>query len=137
MPKFSQNSFSKLVTCHADLQTLFFDVIKYYDCTILEGHRTEEQQEKYFAEGKTKLHYPFGKHDSQPSMAVDVTPYPINFDDNELGTWFGGFVMGIAQKLKEEGKMTHSVRWGGSWDGLGKLNTPGMLHDLVHFELIE
>jgi hypothetical protein len=44
--------------------------------------------------------------------------------------------MGIAQRLKEEGKMTHSVRWGGSWDGLGKLVRAGQLNDANHFELI-
>lgn len=137
MPKFSQDSFSKLATCHSDLQVLFYEVIKYFDCTVLEGHRTQDQQEKDFIAGTTKLHYPFGKHDRQPSMAVDVTPYPLNLHDNQLSTWFGGYVQGIAQKLKEEGKMEHSVRWGGSWDGLGKLDTHGQLHDSVHFELVE
>ena len=70
-------------------------------------------------------------------MAVDVAPYPINFNDEKLAIWFGGYVMGIAQKLKDEGKMTHSVRWGGSWDGLGKLDKPGQLNDADHFELVE
>lgn len=137
MPKFSDESFTKLSTCHPDLQALFFEIIKYIDCTIIEGHRTEARQEEDFAKGATKLHYPFGKHDSQPSMAVDVTPYPVNLDDNNMSLWFGGYVQGIAQKLKEEGKMEHSVRWGGSWDGLGKLDTACQLHDSVHFELIE
>lgn len=137
MPKFSQASFSKLSTCHQDLQALFFEVIRYFDCTILEGYRNEAAQEAAFAKGNTKLHYPHGKHNHQPSMAVDVTPYPINFDDEKLGLWFGGYVLGIAQKLKDEGKMTHSIRWGGAWDGLGKLNSARQLNDLVHFELVE
>ncbi len=137
MPKFSQSSFSKLSTCHQDLQALFYEVIKYVDCTILEGYRNQEDQEAAFAKGNTKLHYPHGKHNHQPSMAVDVIPYPVNFEDELRGVWFGGYVMGIAQKLKDEGKMTHSIRWGGSWDGLSELNTAHMLNDLVHFELIE
>ena len=82
------------------------------------------------------MHFPDGKHNSQPSLAVDVTPYPINFNDNKLSIWFGGYVLGIAQKLKDEGKMEHSVRWGGAWDGLGKLDSPGQLNDAVHFELV-
>jgi peptidoglycan L-alanyl-D-glutamate endopeptidase CwlK len=137
MPKFSQESFSKLSTCHPDLQALFFEVIKFYDCTILEGYRNQAQQEEDFKTGHSRLHFPFGKHNSQPSMAVDVAPYPINFNDSKLLLWFGGYVMGIAQKLKDEGKMEHSIRWGGSWEGLGKLNTPAMIEDMVHFELIE
>lgn len=136
MPKFSQESFSKLSTCHVDLQALFYEVIKYFDCTILQGYRNEAEQEKAFSEGNTKLHYPYGKHNHQPSMAVDVTPYPINFNNNNLALWFGGYVLGIAQKLKDEGKMTHSVRWGGSWNGLGELDTPHQLCDMVHFELV-
>ena len=137
MPKFSQESFSKLTTCHPDLQALCYEVIKYYDCTVLQGYRNEVDQEKAFAEGNTKLHYPHGKHNHQPSMAVDLTPYPIDFNNEKLALWFGGYVLGLAQKLKDEGKMTHSVRWGGSWNGLGDLNTPHMLNDLVHFELVE
>lgn len=136
MPKFSQASFSKLSTCHADLQALFYEVIKYYDCTILEGYRNEADQESDFAKGTTKLHYPNGKHNHNPSMAVDVTPYPINFNNDRLALWFGGYVLGIAQKLKDEGKMTHSIRWGGAWNGLGDLNKPGMLEDTDHFELV-
>ncbi len=136
MPKFSQSSFSKLATCHPDLQTLFYEVIKHFDCTILEGHRNQADQEKAFNSGNSTLHYPHGKHNAQPSNAVDVIPYPINFDDEKLGLWFGGYVLGIAQKLKDEGKMTHSIRWGGSWNGLGKLNSSHVLNDIVHFEIV-
>jgi len=137
MPKFSQASFSKLSTCHPDLQALFYEVIKYFDCTILEGYRNQEDQEKAFESGNTKLHWPHGKHNKQPSMAVDVIAYPVDWADEKKGYWFGGYVLGIAQKLKDEGKITHSVRWGGAWDGIAKFNTPDMLNDLVHFELVE
>lgn len=137
MPKFSQDSFSKLATCHPDLQSLFYEVIKFFDCTILEGYRNQEDQEKAFSSGHSKLHYPSGKHNHQPSMAVDVTPYPIDFNDAKLAIWFGGYVLGIAQKLKDEGKITHAIRWGGSWDGLGKIDRAGQLNDACHFELVE
>ena len=136
MPKFSQSSFSKLSTCHHDLQVLFFEVIKYFDCTILEGYRNEVDQEAAFDKGNTKLHWPEGKHNANPSMAVDVIAYPINFEDEKTAMWFGGYVLGIAQRFKDEGKMAHSIRWGGSWDGLGKFNSERQLNDLVHFELV-
>lgn len=137
MPKFSQSSFSKLSTCHRDLQVLFFEVIKNFDCTILEGYRNESDQEKAFVKGNTKLQWPNGKHNANPSMAVDVTPYPVNFNHEKLSIWFGGYVLGIAQKLKDEGKMSHSVRWGGSWDGIGRLDRWDQLNDSDHFELVE
>ncbi len=136
MPKFSPESFSKLSTCHQDLQVLFYEVIKYIDCSILEGYRNEVDQEEAFSKGTTKLHWPHGKHNNNPSLAVDVAPYPINFNDEKRSIWFGGYVLGIAQKLKDEGKMAHSVRWGGSWDGLGKLDKADQLNDFNHFELI-
>lgn len=136
MPKFSQESFSKLSTCHADLQALFYDVIKYVDCTILEGHRNEIEQNIAFKSGHSKIEWPNGKHNQQPSLAVDVIMYPIDFDNVHKAYWFAGYVLGIAQKLKDEGRITHGIRWGGSWDGLGELNSPGQLDDLVHFELI-
>jgi len=136
MPKFSQSSFSKLSTCHIDLQALFFEVIKYFDCTIIEGYRGKEAQDKAFNTGHSMLKYPDGRHNKTPSMAVDVIAYPINWNDEKLCIWFGGYVLGIAQQLKNQGKMTHAIRWGGSWNGFGKLNTPKQFNDLVHFEII-
>lgn len=136
MPKFSQSSFSKLSTCHPDLQALMYDVIKYFDCTVLEGYRNESDQEKAFAAGNTKLHWPHGKHNRLPSMAIDVAPYPIDWNNSKRMYWFAGYVMGTAQKLKDEGKMTHSVRFGGDWDS-DKDITDQKFNDLVHFELVE
>lgn len=135
MPRFSQSSFSKLSTCHPDLQVLFYEVIKYFDCTILQGYRNEADQNKAYQEGKTKLKWPDGKHNHNPSMAVDVAPYPVNWDNTKRMYWFAGYVMGIAQKLKDEGKMTHSVRFGGDWDRDFDV-TDQEFNDLVHFELI-
>lgn len=137
MPKFSQDSFSKLSACHSDLQVLFYEVIKTCDCTILEGYRNQVDQEKAFESGHSRLHWPDGKHNKQPSMAVDVAIDPIDFYDHTRCDWFAGYVMGIAQKLKDDGKMTHGIRWGGSWNGLGSMNTDTMLNDLMHFELID
>ncbi|CAK0742062.1 conserved hypothetical protein [Gammaproteobacteria bacterium] len=136
MPKFSQASFSKLTTCHPDLQCLMYEVVKYFDCTVLEGYRNEADQEAAFAKGNTKLHWPHGNHNRLPSMAIDVSPYPIDWNNSKRFYWFAGYVMGIAQKLKDDGKMTHSVRFGGDWDG-DKDITDQKFNDLVHFELIE
>jgi peptidoglycan L-alanyl-D-glutamate endopeptidase CwlK len=134
MPKFSQASFSKLSTCHQDLQVLFYEVIKYFDCTIIEGYRNQEDQEKAFAAGNTKLHWPNGKHNRQPSMALDAAPYPVDWKNEKRMYWFAGYVMGIAQKLKSEGKMTHALRYGGDWDSDKNINNENF-KDLVHFEL--
>jgi peptidoglycan L-alanyl-D-glutamate endopeptidase CwlK len=135
MPKFSQESFSKLSTCHPDLQAIFFEVVKSFDCTIIEGYRDQVAQEKFFDEGKTQLHWPNGKHNARPSLAVDVAPVPVDFTAIDAFYWFGGYVFGVAQKLKDEGKITHPLRWGGNWTGNKQVLRENFL-DLVHYELI-
>lgn len=135
MPMFSQESFSKLSTCHLDLQALFYEVIKTFDCTILKGFRNEEEQEAAFSSGHTQLRWPDGKHNKQPSLAIDVSPYPVDWNNTKRFYWFAGYVMGIAERLKDEGKITHSIRWGGDWDRDYDIND-NKFNDLVHFEIV-
>lgn len=118
-----------------DLQVIFFEVIRGFDCTILEGYRNEHDQELAYQAGNTTLHYPNGKHNSQPSMAVDAAPYPLDWYDKKRFYYFGGYVMGIAQRLRDEGKITYGLRFGGDWDQDKDLNDQKLI-DLVHFELI-
>ncbi|HJY22912.1 MAG TPA: hypothetical protein VJ279_08515 [Hanamia sp.] len=134
MPQFSTESKKQLASCHPELQMLFNEVIKYYDCKVLEGYRNQADQEKAFAAGTTKLHYPNGKHNKIPSMAVDVAPYPVSWNDTKRFYWFAGFVMGLAAQLKNEGKMQFAVRFGGDWDNDKDINDQ-TFNDLVHFEL--
>jgi len=135
MPRFSNESLSKLSTCHADLQKIFFEVIKFYDCTIIEAHRNKEDQNKAFDLGNTKLKWPNGKHNKNPSLAIDASPYPIEWSNYKRFYYFSGFVCGISEKLKDEGKISHSVRWGGDWDRDKEFNDQSF-NDLVHFELV-
>ncbi len=140
MPKFSKSSLEKLATCHIDLQTLFKEVIRTFDCIVTEGYRNKEDQEKAFSSGNSKLHFPHGKHNHNPSLAADVYPYEpkinVDFKDASRFYYFGGYVMGIAQKLKEEGKITYSIRYGGDWDRDTQVKDE-RLKDTGHFEIIE
>lgn len=133
---FDKESLLKLKQCHPELQSLFSEVIKHRNCIITCGYRDKDDQEKAFAEGKTKLHYPNGNHNKLPSNAVDAYPAPINMNNLSLFYNFAGFVQGIAQQMLVNKQMNHAIRWGGNWDNNGKLNMPGQLNDLVHFELI-
>ena len=110
MPRYSKRSKKRLATCDERLQKVFNEVIKYVDCSVLEGHRSEERQNRLFEEGKTKVKYPKGRHNSSPSRAVDVTPYPVDWEDRERQTLFAGFVLGTARS------MGINLRWGGDWD---------------------
>ena len=130
MPKFSRKSLSKLETCDKRLQDLFLTVVKKFDCTILEGHRSKDRQNKLFDEGKSKLKYPKGKHNSLPSKAVDVAPYPIDWNDRQRFTYFAGYVIGIAYQ------MGLKIRWGGDWD-MDTQVKDNNFDDLPHFEIKE
>jgi len=126
MPFFSQKSKSKLNTCRPNLQKLFNTVIEIFDCTIIEGNRSILTQKYYLKTGKTKTLK--SKHLSQPSLAVDVAPYPIDWEDTHRFYYFAGIVKGIAHCLDI------SIRWGGDWDG-GTQVSDQKFNDLVHFEL--
>jgi len=129
MPKYSQSSKEKLKECNFHLQKVFNEVIKYFDCTIVTGHRTKEEQEKKVKEGKSQVHWPNSKHNTKPSIAVDVAPYPIDWNDIKRFHYFAGFVKGIATSMGVE------LRWGGDWDNDTQVED-NHFDDLLHFELV-
>ncbi len=129
MPKFGRTSKRRLETCDEDLIDLFNEVIKYFDCTILEGHRGKELQNKYYNEGKSKVKYPRGKHNADPSTAVDVVPYPVDWEDTDRMYYFAGFVKGMAASMEI------NIRWGGDWDNDTEVKDTGF-KDLPHYELL-
>ena len=128
MPSFSKRSLNKLSTCRQELQDIFREVIKIYDCSILEGHRGQELQDKYFRENKSKIKWPNGKHNSIPSEAVDVAPYPIDWEDIDRFFFLGGLVKGIASQ------MGYKIRWGRNWDGDNDFKDQ-TFNDYPHFEI--
>jgi len=129
--KFSQASQTRLSTCDPRLQRLFEAVIAAgHDCTIIEGHRTQERQEEAFRTGKSKLSWPKSKHNRMPSMAVDVMPYPIDWSDRKRLDEFALIVFATAAKLGI------AVRWGGDWNQNGKSNDERFF-DGPHWEIIE
>lgn len=135
MPAYGARSKSNLEECHQDLQTIFNEVIKYLDNSIIEGHRGEAEQNEVYRKGLSKVKYPNSKHNKQPSMAVDAVPYPIDWEDTNRMRYFAGHVMGIARLLKDRGIIDHNLRWGGDWDMDTELKD-NRFQDLPHFELI-
>ena len=127
MPRFSRRSLSKLNTCDVRIISVMQEVVKHFDCTILEGSRTEERQKDLIAEGKSKTMK--SKHLRSPSLAIDCVPYPIDWEDRERITYFAGYVMGIAKAKGID------LRWGGDWDQDTEVKDNGF-DDLVHFELV-
>lgn len=137
MPYFSPQSLVNLETCHPDLKTLFKTVILTQDCTIICGYRNEADQNKAYAQGKTKLRWPLSKHNQSPSLAVDVLSSPIDWSNWKQNYYFAGYVQSVADKLFAEGKMTHRLRWGGNFsqaEQVGVVKEP--FTDIPHWELI-
>ena len=128
MPKFGKRSKNALSSCDERLIKVFDEVIKTVDCSVLEGHRGQSKQDKYYEEGKSKVKYPSGRHNKLPSMAVDVAPYPIDWDDRERFHLFAGFVLGIAKS------MGINLRWGGDWNQNFEVDD-NKFDDFPHFEL--
>ena len=119
MPQFSQASQAKLDSCHPDLIKLFEEVVKTYDCTIIEGHRSMERQKQLFRDGKSKTLA--SNHLSVPSNAVDVMSYPIHWDNKEEQYRFAAHVLSVAMFLGIK------VKWGGHFKSF---------YDAPHWELI-
>lgn len=136
MSSYSAISLSRLETAHIDLQVIFKEVIQYFDNSILVGYRDEVAQNLAYKEKLSKLQWPNSPHNANPSMAIDATPYPIDWKDLNRIIYFAGFVKATAQALYNEELITHLVRWGGDWVNDTMLNKAGELNDLDHFELI-
>ena len=128
MNRYSKSSKNNLSQCHIDLQLICHELLKIFDHSVICGHRSEEDQEKAFNKGNSKVHYPNSKHNSIPALAVDIIPYPIDWKDINNFSYMGGLFLGIAYILKENKIITHDIRWGGHWK---------RLKDYPHFELIE
>lgn len=135
MPSYSVRSKERLNTCHKDLRMIFNAVIPHFDNSILCGHRDEAAQMEAYNSGKSQLKWPQSKHNKSPSMAVDVAPYPIDWQDLDRFRYFAGYVMGVADILHAEGLIAHRLRWGGDWNRDTQVKDNNF-NDMPHFELV-
>jgi peptidoglycan LD-endopeptidase CwlK len=155
MPYYSNKSRRGLNSCHPDIITIFDSVIKYFDNTILYGYRSPREQFLLYQKGrkynvitrkweiinrKEVVTFRDGyikrsMHNRQPSLAVDSTPYPIDFEDEERQLYFIGFVLGMARQMYESGVIQHMIRNGRDWDSDKDLDDQ-TFNDFCHFEII-
>lgn len=134
MPKFSRSSQDKLLDADPNLQILFNYVIRYFDCKVICSVRNKEDQNIAFAEGASTVQYPHSKHNSSPSKAVDVVPWPIEWGNVNRMRYFIGFVKGVAQMLKEYGTMDKEIVTGMDWND-NTILTDQRFNDFPHFEV--
>lgn len=128
MAKFSKRSLDKRATLHPKLQEIVDEAIKHFDFTITDGHRGEKEQNEAYAKGLSKLKFPNSKHNSKPSRAMDLAPYPIDYKDVERFVYLAGWIMAIAA-LKGI-----KLRSGLDWNR-NTITRDEKFRDAPHFEL--
>jgi len=128
MPHFSEKSLTLLATCDERLQRIMMELIRQYDVKIIQGFRSQMEQDEAFKDGSSNKRWPMSKHNQHPSMAVDVVPYPIDWEDRERFFYMAGLIMAIANFMGVK------IRFGGNWDMDGDF-CDNRFDDLVHFEL--
>ena len=133
MARYGRRSKANLATCDERIREIMYEVVKSYDCSVFEGSRSREFQDKYFHAGLSKKLWPGSLHnitEERPySLAFHALPYPINWKDLDGMRHFAGYVQGVAFS------MGHKIRWGGDWDSDRDLHDQ-TFYDLAHFELI-
>lgn len=117
----SKTSKQKLGTCHSELQRLVLEVAKTENCAVICGYRNKAEQNKAFMSGKSKARYGQSKHNRKPSMAVDIVPIPLDWNNIDSFEKLGSKVLEKASELGIK------IRWGRDFTGL---------KDYPHFELI-
>lgn len=140
MATFSKASLARLETCDHRLVLLAKDVIAIQDHTILQGHRNKEDQDRAFAEGKSKLKWPHGNHNAFPSRAIDVAP--IYFEAGMKIDWEDviafGRIAGMYQACAHRRgiRLRFGLDWDGDFRSVGRDPSERFL-DAPHIELVD
>ena len=145
MPRFGERSRARLATIEPRLRGVLIAVMSTAlntrddDFSVLTGRRGKADQDEAVALGRSHASWPDSAHncaladDSKPphlwaedpdglSLAVDLAPYPIDWQDVERFHHLAGRVM------QQAAVMDVGLRWGGDFRHL---------KDLGHFELVE
>lgn len=129
MAQFSAISLQRLHQAHPLLQQLMLEAIKQYDFMICDSMRDRAAQEKAFKAGTSQVHFGDSAHNWAPAIAVDVAPYPIDWDDKKRFTTLQMEII-----LPTARKLGIPIRQGIDWNMNGNL-TDDKWDDLPHVEL--
>lgn len=137
MYKLSESSSKILKHCHPALIAVVTTAIRTspLDFKVISGYRTKEEQNALYERGLSqkngidKLSKHQGVAGQAPSLAVDLAPYPIDWNDLPRFYVLAGAVLTTAAALGTE------LRWGGNWDRDNDLKDQSFM-DLGHFELV-
>lgn len=144
MPTFGKKSLEKLNTAHPKIVKVMNEAIKRFDFTVIHGHRTPSEQFELFKKGRTLQNGQWVKtgstvtnldginkksnHNYLPSHAVDIVPYPIDWNNIQRFKDMAKVV------LEEANKLGIKLVWGADWDMDGNIEEH-KFKDFPHFEL--
>lgn len=99
--RLGRHSIDRLETCDKRLQLLIKEAAKDspFDFIVLCGHRGQEEQNAAYISGHSKKPWPMSKHNASPSMAVDVAPWPIDWDNTAAFKILSDHIQVIADRL--------------------------------------
>jgi peptidoglycan L-alanyl-D-glutamate endopeptidase CwlK len=106
---------------------VMLSAIKKTDFSVICGFRGEKEQNEAYASGNSKLKWPQSKHNKTPSEAVDIVPYPVDWNDIKRFETLGQTVLQSWEAdVAEEDREGWDLVWGKNFKGLV---------DWPHFEL--
>lgn len=123
----------KSQVCRASLRPelqLFADrLLERYegDLSIIWGHRGQKAQHQAFITKKSRVDWPNSKHNKVPSDALDIVPYPIDWDDHAAFYRLHEVAVEVAEELG------FIIIWGGDWDNDGDYSDQ-TFNDLAHYQ---
>lgn len=129
MPRFGRRSRRNLATCDPEIILFCEELIKIVDFSVICGFRDKEaQNEAYNSKPRRSWKkWPESKHNIFPSPAVDLAPWPIDWEDTERFAYFAGYAM------RQALLMGFDFIWGGDWDGDFDIQEHRLI-DMPHFE---
>lgn len=126
--KLSASSQAKLNQVRMDLRRVCakaFETLP-FDVTVIEGLRSQKRQAELYEKGATKVMT--SRHMS--GNAVDLAPYPIDWNDTERFRILAHHMFAAAKELGI------TIRWGGNWSRIDEnQKPPSSFVDMPHFEL--
>jgi len=129
MPRFGNASRTRLLTCDSRLIAVCSELIKHFDFSVICGHRSDAEQDRLYAQGRTApgpiVTYKRGGesiHNTTPSRAIDLAPYRhrVIWDDEGLFHEMAGALLYIAADRGVD------LEWGGHWRNF---------KDMPHFQV--
>ena len=127
---FGKTSKRKLSECDEKLQRIAYVLIHGYGFTVICGHRNKEKQNTAYEQKFSMKKYPYSKHNSIPSKAMDIIP--------DAGGWNAGreqFILMIGTIKGIALNLGIPIRCGIDFNDNNNLEDDNFI-DSAHIELI-